>query len=84
MKVRTHIAVDILNLHPCSLTTSDQKILWANRIACVSLLCGYPRGLSMVLLASQTSEGSLAETWSILDLWKLSDPIFGLELLDPQ
>ena len=67
-----------------SLTTADQKILWANRLACVSLLGSYPRGLPMVLLAAQTSERSQAEAWAILEVWKLCDPIFGLELLDPQ
>ena len=68
----------------CSLTTSDQKIIWANRLACISLLGPLPRGLPMVLMASKTSDSTLAETWKIIELWKMSHPIYGLELLDAQ
>ena len=66
------------------MTTSDQKIIWANRLACVSLLGDYPRGLPIVLIASQSSNSKLSEVWKIIEMWKFSDPIFGLELLDPQ
>jgi len=38
----------------------------------------------MVLLAGQTTGGSVAEMWRIIDTWNSPDPIFGLELLDGQ
>ncbi len=40
----------------------------------------------MVLISAEScnSGGDLAEVWKFIEMWKLSDPKFGLELLDAQ
>ncbi len=68
-----------------SLTMADQKMLWSNRIACVSLLMeGYPRGLPVLLLAAKYSDVDLSEVLYVVQQWKSNNPVNGLELLDPQ
>ena len=67
-----------------SLTTADQKMLWANRLSCVSLLESYPRGLPVLLLAAKYSDIDVSEVLKVVQLWKSTYPVNGLDLLDPQ
>ena len=71
----------------CSLsissTTADQNML-ANRLSCVSLLESYPRGLPVLLLAAKYSDIDVAEVLKVVQLWKSTYPVNGLDLLDPQ
>jgi len=66
-----------------SLSSEEQKLVWANRFSCPIHLNTYPRGLPSVLLtAPHWHSQALCDVWSVVGVWPYRDPTFGLQLLD--
>ncbi len=61
-------------------------MVWSNRMFCSGILSKCPRGISTVILAAPSfGRGELGDIWAMIKEWgSVTEPTFGLELLDAQ